>query len=230
MADTDSENEGILNNIQRLVIRPPGHTGKAKKGHICFDGGHETMNLGRVDFITNQEYDLFIRPDTANPRARLWFHFTVENTQRDQRVIFNVVNLSKWRTLFADGLTPVVKSTSRPRWQRMQRQFVFYYRSPIHSDHFVLSFAFSFDREDERYSFALAQPYSLSRYNLYLEAILAAKHSFLHCETIGRTIQVRSSILQIVLPLYYSREVVRCAMHLSLATATAMHTVPKWVK
>ena len=107
MADTDSENEGILNNIQRLVIRPPGHTGKAKKGHICFDGGHETMNLGRVDFITNQEYDLFIRPDTANPRARLWFHFTVENTQRDQRVIFNVVNLSKWRTLFADGLTPV---------------------------------------------------------------------------------------------------------------------------
>ena len=81
MADTDSENEGILNNIQRLVIRPPGHTGKAKKGHICFDGGHETMNLGRVDFITNQEYDLFFRPDTANPRARLWFHFTVENTQ-----------------------------------------------------------------------------------------------------------------------------------------------------
>ena len=77
----------------------------------------------------------------------------------------------------------------------MQRQFVFYYRSPIHSDHFVLSFAFSFDREDERYSFALAQPYSLSRYNLYLEAILAAKHSFLHCETIGRTIQVRNVIV-----------------------------------
>ena len=49
---------------------------------------------------------------------RLWFHFTVENTQKDQRVIFNVVNLSKWRTLFAEGLTPVVKSTSRPRWQR----------------------------------------------------------------------------------------------------------------
>ena len=45
MADTDSENEGILNNIQRLVIRPPGHTGMAKKGHICFDTGHETINL-----------------------------------------------------------------------------------------------------------------------------------------------------------------------------------------
>ena len=70
MGDSDSENEGILTNIQRLVIRPPGHTGKAKKGHVCFDGSHETMNLGRVDFITNQEYDLYIRPDTANPRSR----------------------------------------------------------------------------------------------------------------------------------------------------------------
>ena len=114
----------------------------------------------------------------------------MENTQKDQRVIFNVVNLSKWRTLFAEGLTPVVKSTSRPRWQRMQQQFVFYYQSPIHSDHFVLSFAFTFDREDERYSFALSQPYSLSRYNLYLEAILSSRFEFLKCETIAKSIQV----------------------------------------
>ncbi len=48
--------------------------------------------------------------------SRFWFHFTVENTQRDQRVIFNVVNLSKARSLFSQGLTPVVKSTSRPRF------------------------------------------------------------------------------------------------------------------
>ena len=47
--------------------------------------------------------------------CRFWFHFTVENTQKNQRVIFNVVNMSKSRTLFADGLTPVVKSTTRPR-------------------------------------------------------------------------------------------------------------------
>ena len=25
-------------------------------------------NLGRVDYITDYEYDLFIRPDTCNPR------------------------------------------------------------------------------------------------------------------------------------------------------------------
>jgi hypothetical protein len=38
-------------------------------------------NLGRVDFITENEYDLFIRPDTCNPRVRFWFHFTVDNVQ-----------------------------------------------------------------------------------------------------------------------------------------------------
>ena len=37
------------------------------------------MNLGRVDFITNQEYDLFIRPDTANPRARYNFSFFISD-------------------------------------------------------------------------------------------------------------------------------------------------------
>ena len=41
-------------------------------------------NLGRVDYITEYEYDLFIRPDTCNPRFRVWFNFTVENVKADQ--------------------------------------------------------------------------------------------------------------------------------------------------
>ena len=41
-------------------------------------------NLGRVDYITEFEYDLFIRPDTCNPRFRVWFNFTVENVKSEQ--------------------------------------------------------------------------------------------------------------------------------------------------
>ncbi|CAG07978.1 unnamed protein product [Tetraodon nigroviridis] len=33
-----------------------------------------------------------------------------------QRVIFNVVNFSKTKSLYRDGMAPVVKSTSRPKW------------------------------------------------------------------------------------------------------------------
>lgn len=41
-------------------------------------------NLGRVDHIAEFEYDLFIRPDTCNPRFRVWFNFTVENVKESQ--------------------------------------------------------------------------------------------------------------------------------------------------
>ena len=44
---------------------------------------------------------------------RFWFFFSIENTQENQRIIFNIVNISKSRNLLMNGLTPVVKSTSR---------------------------------------------------------------------------------------------------------------------
>ncbi|KAG7176791.1 Cytosolic carboxypeptidase 6-like 2 [Homarus americanus] len=43
-----------------------------------------TGNLGRIDFAAEYDYDLFIRPDTCNPRCRLWFNFTVDNAKADQ--------------------------------------------------------------------------------------------------------------------------------------------------
>lgn len=50
---------------------------------VIFDLG----NLGRVDYISDFEYDLFIRPDTCNPRFRVWFYFTVENVKIDQVIV-----------------------------------------------------------------------------------------------------------------------------------------------
>ena len=70
MGDSDSENEGSQTNVSRLVIRPPGHTGKAQKGHLAFEATYESANLGRVDFVSDTEYDVYIRPDTCNPRHR----------------------------------------------------------------------------------------------------------------------------------------------------------------
>ena len=165
----DSDAEGGLGNVSKLVIRPPGHSGKAKKGHLCFDASFETGNLGRVDLVSEFEYDLFIRPDTCSPRLRLWFNFTVDNVRQDQRVIFNIVNISKSKNLFRQGLTPLVRSSNRHKWQRLPHNQVFYYRSIQHQDHYVLSFAFSFDREDELYQFALTYPYSFTRHLSHLD-------------------------------------------------------------
>ncbi|KAJ8679497.1 hypothetical protein QAD02_015284 [Eretmocerus hayati] len=186
----DSDAEGGLGNVNKLVIRPPGHSGKAKKGHLCFDASFETGNLGRVDLVSEFEYDLFIRPDTCSPRLRLWFNFTVDNVRQEQRVIFNIVNISKSKNLFREGMTPLVRSTSRLKWQRLPVKQVFYYKSAQHQNHYVLSFAFSFDREDELYQFALTYPYSYSRHLGHLDN-LSTKYPSIRRETLANSIQKR---------------------------------------
>ncbi|GBP05944.1 hypothetical protein EVAR_3221_1 [Eumeta japonica] len=80
----ESDGEGGLGNVSRLVVRPPGHSGKAKRGHLCFDAAFECGNLGRADHVGELEYDLHLRPDTCRPRSRFWFNFTVENVKQDQ--------------------------------------------------------------------------------------------------------------------------------------------------
>lgn len=71
-------------------------------------------------------------------------------------------------------MTPLVKSSGRPKWQRLPKSQVFYYKSQIHQNHYVLSFSFAFDKEDEVYQFALAPPYSFSKLQSFL-AVLESK-------------------------------------------------------
>ncbi|XP_044766077.1 cytosolic carboxypeptidase 6-like isoform X2 [Coccinella septempunctata] len=167
----ESDGENGMGNVNRLIVRPPGHSGKAKRGHLCFDASFETGNLGRVDLINEFEYDLYIRPDSCSPRFRFWFNFTVDNVKQDQRVIFNIVNMHIGKNLFTARMTPMVKSSTRNKWQRMPKEYVFYHRSSTHRNHYVLSFVFGFDKEDEIYQFAMAIPYSYSRLQTFLNVL-----------------------------------------------------------
>ena len=63
-------------------------------------------------------------------------------------MIFNLVNFSKVKSLYRDGMSPMVKSASRPVWQRTPAKNVFYYRCPDHKKSYVMSFAFAFDKEE----------------------------------------------------------------------------------
>ncbi|CAH8612819.1 unnamed protein product [Heterobilharzia americana] len=148
-------------------------------------------NLGKVEYVSDYEYDLFIRPDTCNARFRVWFNFTVENTKYAQRVIFNVVNFSKTKSLYREGMSPVVKSSSRPYWSRIPQKCVFYYRCPEHKKKYVMSFAFSFDCEEDVYQFAYCYPYTYSRLQTYLGTIESKNYSHFKRELLGLTVQQR---------------------------------------
>ncbi|KAL6458994.1 hypothetical protein MHYP_G00324660, partial [Metynnis hypsauchen] len=93
--DTGSEaggDDALVGNVSKLTVTPPGYTGAPRKGHLIFDACFESGNLGRVDYISEFEFDLFIRPDTCNPRFRVWFNFTVEHVREtQQRPLYGVL-------------------------------------------------------------------------------------------------------------------------------------------
>lgn len=75
----------FVGNISHYIPLPDCYKGPVSKGHLlfdaCFEGGWNNYcsfkmhylqtplgNLGRVDYVSHFEYDLFVRPDTCNPR------------------------------------------------------------------------------------------------------------------------------------------------------------------
>lgn len=40
-----------MRNVSHLVLRPPGHTGKAKKGHLIFDAAFESGKKRSADRV-----------------------------------------------------------------------------------------------------------------------------------------------------------------------------------
>jgi hypothetical protein len=63
----------------------------------------------------------------------------VSNCKAGQRVLFSIVNFSKSRSLFREGMSPLVCSSSRPTWERIPAKNCFYYRSPKANNGCVLS-------------------------------------------------------------------------------------------
>ena len=162
--------------------------------NLIFDGtSFESANLASAKLVSLQpaEYDLQIRPDTLNARHKIWFYFSVRGARAGQKVIFNLLGYSKTKSLFREGMAPVVCSSGRPYWERMPPNSVYYYRSPRHDRQYVLSFPFCFERADETYYFALSFPYTYSYLQRFLFALEAKALPFLHRETLCRTLQER---------------------------------------
>ena len=101
----------------------------------------------------------------------MWFYFAVQGAQSGQKVLFNVVGYSKTKSLYRDGMAPVVCTSGRPHWERMPEGSVYFYRSPRHGRQYVLSFPFCFERANEVYYFAYCFPYTYSYLQRFLHSL-----------------------------------------------------------
>uniref|UniRef100_A0A061SDH0 Cytosolic carboxypeptidase 6 n=1 Tax=Tetraselmis sp. GSL018 TaxID=582737 RepID=A0A061SDH0_9CHLO len=179
----------------RLLVADEGHSQPQEvrpKGYLMFHADYEGGNIESAKASPDlTEYEVTIRHDTMAPRYRLWFWFTVSNAVSGQRAIISLVNFSKTRSLYRHGMTPIVRSTSRPAWERLPQRSVFYYKSPRHKNGYVLSFVFIFDEAADEYEFAYAHPYTFTR----LQRQLASwdRAALPHCrrELLCRTPQLR---------------------------------------
>ena len=130
-------------------------------------------------------------PDTNNARYRVWFFFSVQKAKKNQRALFHITNFSKSKSLYREGMSPLVRSSSRPTWQRVPEKNVFYYKKQLSKKSYVLSWLFEFDRPDETFYFAYCFPYTYTRLQKYLCAIERRSLPFFKRELLCRTIQHR---------------------------------------
>eukprot|EP00899_Mesostigma_viride_P021084 jgi/Mesvir1/28978/Mv17751-RA.1 len=162
------------------------------RGSLIFDSNFEGGNLGSVKMVSEFEYQLYLRPDTNAPKYRLWFHFTVRNCRAKQQALFSVVNFSKSGSLYRVGMSPVVRSTSRPKWERVPPKNVWYYKNSAFTRGYILSFFFTFDNPDDVYSFAYSFPFTYSMLQQILYSIDHRNFPYVRREVLGWTTQRRS--------------------------------------
>eukprot|EP00042_Codosiga_hollandica_P028956 m.155997 g.155997 ORF g.155997 m.155997 type:complete len:834 (+) comp52927_c2_seq3:1994-4495(+) len=150
----------FVGNVSNQVVKYYDHSNRITWS-LKFDASFESGNLNRVDAVSPFEYDLYIRPDLANRSYHNWFFFSVSEVSAHQKVIFNLVNLSKSRGMYRDGMSVVVRSSSRPHWAWLPPANSFYYHLP-NKKQYVLSFAFVFDKARDKYEFAQCFPYTFA--------------------------------------------------------------------
>jgi hypothetical protein len=89
-------------------------------------------------------------------------------------------------------MTPLVKSLTRPNWERIPEKHVYYYRNPKQKGSvYLLSFLFAFDLPDDEYFFAYSYPYTNSMLRQFLYFISLKHLPYFSRETICKTVQNR---------------------------------------
>ncbi|CAF0963815.1 unnamed protein product [Adineta ricciae] len=148
---------------QRCQMRPT-------VDHLLFDSQFESSNLRKAIQITEEEYDLILRPDVNTSRHHQWFYFEVSNMRNNMTYRFNIINFEKINSQFNAGMQPVIFSVhnarnGKPYWRRIGEK-VSYYKNIYGRKkkiYYTLTFNIRFPHDNDICYIAYHYPYTYTK-------------------------------------------------------------------
>ncbi|KAM6133358.1 cytosolic carboxypeptidase 2 [Phoenicopterus ruber ruber] len=144
---------------------------------LLFESRFESGNLQKAVKVGPFEYVLTLRPDLYTAKHTQWFYFRVQNTRRDHLYRFTIANLAKPKSLYGEGMRPLLYSQRDAQsrgigWRRVGAD-VRYYRGVGGEEPaaFRLSWTARFPHDGDTCFFAHSYPYTYSDLQRYLRAL-----------------------------------------------------------
>ncbi|XP_075019946.1 cytosolic carboxypeptidase 2 [Calonectris borealis] len=145
---------------------------------LLFESRFESGNLQKAVKVGPFEYVLTLRPDLYTAKHTQWFYFRVQNTRRDPLYRFTIANLAKPKSLYGEGMQPLLYSQRDAQsrgigWRRVGAN-VRYYQGGSREEPaaFRLSWTARFPHDGDTCFFAHSYPYTYSDLQRYLRALM----------------------------------------------------------
>ncbi|XP_040464809.1 cytosolic carboxypeptidase 2 [Falco naumanni] len=145
---------------------------------LLFESRFESGNLQKAVKVGPYEYVLTLRPDLYTCKHTQWFYFRVQNTRQDPLYRFTIANLAKPKSLYSEGLRPLLYSQQDAQsrgigWRRVGTDLRYYRGGGGGKDPatFCLSWTVRFPHNDDTCFFAHSYPYTYSDLQRYLRAL-----------------------------------------------------------
>lgn len=165
---------------------------------IIFDSKFECGNLDRVEFISKDEYDLYLRIDTNSSGHMHWFYFSVTGIKYKRTIKFNIVNFTRSTGLYAAGMKPRVFSVQEVRFGInngwcMGGENITFSQSKLlkpnsRKPFFQLSFTYKFNYPNDKVWFATGIPYTYCRLEKIFKLLKSEKNSYIKTSSLCKSL------------------------------------------
>ncbi|NXF54561.1 CBPC2 carboxypeptidase, partial [Oceanites oceanicus] len=145
---------------------------------LLFESRFESGNLQKAVKVGPFEYVLTLRPDLYTAKHTQWFYFRVQNTRRDPLYRFTIANLAKPKSLYSEGMRPLLYSQRDAQscgigWRRVGDDVRYYQGGSSREEPatFRLSWTVRFPHDGDTCFFAHSYPYTYSDLQRYLRSL-----------------------------------------------------------